>query len=83
MTRFTGRAKEKVTISSKPIPTGIKDWALAEKGYFSALVLACKTQRPSRSSKKTEEIKCNSSSSASSTLYPALEGPWLLWSNIG
>ena len=34
MTRFTGRAHEKLTIPSKPIPTGIKGWAVAELGYF-------------------------------------------------
>ena len=31
---FTGRAKEKVKIPSKPIPEGFKRWTLAEEGYF-------------------------------------------------
>ena len=34
MSRFTGRAKEKITIKNKPIPTGIKAWVIADKGYF-------------------------------------------------
>ena len=34
MSRFTGRAKEKITIPTKPIPTGIKGWVLADNGYF-------------------------------------------------
>ena len=34
MSRFTGRAKEKITITSKPIPTGIKAWVIANEGYF-------------------------------------------------
>lgn len=34
MTRFTGRANEKHTIPSKPIPTGIKGWAVADLGYI-------------------------------------------------
>ena len=34
MVRFTGRAKEKLTIPTKPIPTGIKAWIIADKGYF-------------------------------------------------
>jgi hypothetical protein len=31
--RFTGRAKEKVTIPSKPTPEGFKVWILANQGY--------------------------------------------------
>ena len=34
MVRFTGRAKEKLTVPTKPIPTGIKAWIIADKGYF-------------------------------------------------
>ena len=34
MTRFTGRAKEKLIIPNQPIPTGIKGWSIAELGYF-------------------------------------------------
>ena len=34
ISRFTGRAKEKITIPTKPIPTGIKAWVLSENGYF-------------------------------------------------
>ena len=34
MCRFTGRSKAKLTIPTKPIPTGIKAWAIGEKGYF-------------------------------------------------
>ena len=34
MCRFTGRAKEKLTIANKPIPTGIKAWIIADKGFF-------------------------------------------------
>lgn len=32
--RFTGRSKQKVTIPTKPTPTGFKIWVLAEAGYF-------------------------------------------------
>ena len=32
--RFTGRAKEKLTITNKPIPTSIKVWILKDKGFF-------------------------------------------------
>ena len=31
---FTGRSKEKITIPSKPIPTEIKGWVIADEGYF-------------------------------------------------
>ena len=34
MSRFTGRAKEIITIPSKPIPTGFKVWILADNRYF-------------------------------------------------
>ena len=34
MVRFTGRAKKKLTVPTKPIPTGIKAWIIADKGYF-------------------------------------------------
>ena len=34
MSRFTGRAKEIITIPPKPIPTGFKAWILADNGYF-------------------------------------------------
>ena len=34
MCRFTGRAKEKLTIKNKPIPNGIKAWVIADRGYF-------------------------------------------------
>ena len=34
MCRFTGRAKEKLTIANKPIPTGIKAWIIIDKGFF-------------------------------------------------
>ena len=34
MCRFTGRTKAKLTIPTKPIPTGIKAWVIADKGYF-------------------------------------------------
>ena len=34
MSRFTGRIKEKITIPTKPIPTGIKAWVLSDNGYF-------------------------------------------------
>ena len=34
MARFTGRAKEKTTIKTKPIPTGFKRWVISDKGYF-------------------------------------------------
>ena len=34
MVRFTGRAKEKLTIPTKLILTGIMAWIIADKGYF-------------------------------------------------
>ena len=34
MSRFTGRAKEKISIPTKPIPTGFKGWVIADQGYF-------------------------------------------------
>ena len=34
MARFIGRAKEKITIPTKPIPTGFKGWAISDNGYF-------------------------------------------------
>ena len=34
MSRFTGRAKEKITIPTKSIPTGFKGWVIIDKGYF-------------------------------------------------
>ena len=56
MTRFTGRAKEKVTILSKPIPTGIKGWALAEKGYFLHWLWHAKRKGPQGFPKKPKEL---------------------------
>ena len=32
--RFIGRVKEKLTVLTKLIPTGIKAWIIADKGYF-------------------------------------------------
>ena len=34
MSRFTGRAKEKIIIPTKPVPTGFKGWVISDKGYF-------------------------------------------------
>ena len=34
MCRFTGRTKAKLTIPTKPIPTGIKAWVIADQGFF-------------------------------------------------
>src|SRR6266480_5254973 len=34
MVRFTGRSHDILTIKSKPIQTGYKVWAVAEKGYI-------------------------------------------------
>ena len=34
MIRFTGRSHDIMTIPSKPIPTGYKVWAVAQKGYI-------------------------------------------------
>jgi hypothetical protein len=34
MLRFTGRSHDIITIPSKPISTGYKVWAVAQKGYI-------------------------------------------------
>ncbi|KAJ0125852.1 Uncharacterized protein HZ326_31042, partial [Fusarium oxysporum f. sp. albedinis] len=34
MVRFLGRSLETTTVPSKPIPTGFKVWAVAQRGYF-------------------------------------------------
>ena len=34
MLKFEGRTAEKITISSKPIPTGFKIFALGDSGYI-------------------------------------------------
>jgi hypothetical protein len=34
MVRFTGRSYDIITIPSKPIPTGYKGWAVAQKGFI-------------------------------------------------
>jgi hypothetical protein len=34
MVRFTGRSHDIITIPSKPIPTGYKGWAVAQKGFI-------------------------------------------------
>ena len=34
MIQFIGRVKEKLTILTKLIPTGIKAWIIADKDYF-------------------------------------------------
>ena len=36
MNRFTGRAKEIVTIPTKPTPTGLKIWVIAQLGFIIA-----------------------------------------------
>ena len=46
MVRFTGRAKEKLTIPTKLIPTGIKAWVIADQGYFSHWFWYAKGDRP-------------------------------------
>ena len=46
MVRFTGRAKKKLTIPTKPIPTGIKAWIIADKGYFLYLFWHAKGSGP-------------------------------------
>ena len=56
MTRFTDRAKEKVIISSKLILTGIKDWALAEKGYFLHWFWYAKRKGPQGVPKKPKKL---------------------------
>ena len=56
MVRYTGRAKEIVTIPSKPIPTGIKGWAIADEGYFIHLFWHAKTKGPQGLPKKPQEL---------------------------
>ena len=34
MSHFTEHTKKKLTISTKPIPTGIKGWVIADKNFF-------------------------------------------------
>ena len=46
MVRFTDRVKEKLTIPTKPIPTGIKAWIIADKGYFLYLFWHAKGSGP-------------------------------------
>ena len=46
MSRFTGRSKEKITIPSKPIPTGIKGWVIADEGYFLQWIWHAKGDGP-------------------------------------
>ena len=46
MSRFTGRSKEKITIPSKPIPTGIKGWVIADEGYFMYWIWHAKGDGP-------------------------------------
>ena len=56
MVRYTGRAKEIVTIPSKPIPTGIKGWAIADEGYFCHLFWHAKTKGPQGVPKKPQNL---------------------------
>ena len=46
ISRFTGHLKEKITIPSKPIPTEIKDWVIADKGYFIYWIWHAKGNSP-------------------------------------
>ena len=56
MVRFTGRAKEIVTIPAKPIPTGIKGWGIADKGYFLHWYWHAKGKGPQGVPKKPAEL---------------------------
>jgi hypothetical protein len=46
MLRFTGRSFDIITIPSKPIPTGYKVWAVAQKGYILSWVWHSKGTGP-------------------------------------
>ena len=56
MVRFTGRAKEIVTIPSKPIPTGIKGWCTADEGYLLHWYWHAKGKGPQGVPKKPAEL---------------------------
>jgi hypothetical protein len=46
MERFTGQSLDIVTISSKPIPTGYKVWAVAQLGYILNVIYHCNGKGP-------------------------------------
>ena len=46
MVRFIDRVKEKLTIPTKPVSTGIKAWIIADKGYFLYLFWHAKGSGP-------------------------------------
>ena len=59
MCRFTGRAKEIVKIANKPIPTGIKTWIIAEKGYFLHWFWHAKSKDPQGIGPVPKELGAN------------------------
>ena len=46
MSRFIGRAKEKIIIPTKPILTGIKAWVLSDNSYFMHWIWYAKGDGP-------------------------------------
>ena len=56
MVRFTGRMKEIVIIPSKPIPTGIKGWAIADEGFILKWYWHAKGKGPQGVPKKPAEL---------------------------
>ena len=76
MSRFTGRLKEKLTIPTKPIPTGIKGWVIADKGYFIHWVWHAKGDGPQGIGKIPKPLGKNKTAAVVIYLLKALpEGP--------
>ena len=72
MCRFTGRAKETVTITGKPIPTGFKTWIIAEEGYFLHWFWHAKSKGPQGIGRVPRELGANKTAATVVALLKAL-----------
>lgn len=59
MIRFTGRSHDIMTIPSKPISTGYKVWAVAQKSYILSWLWHSKGRGPVGIGKVPHALGCN------------------------
>jgi len=84
MIRFTGRSHDIMTIPSKPIPTGYKVWAVAQKGYILSWLWHSKGTGPRGIGKVPCALGCNKTAATVPHLLGLLpkrttESPYIVW----
>jgi len=84
MVRFTGRSHDIITIPSKPIPTGYKGWAVAQKGFILSWLWHSKGSGPVGIKKIPKVLRKNKTAATVPHLLDLLpkrprDSPYIVW----